>query len=151
MSSLLCSVPVLVHIGMVLLNYDASDTDVFVFFAVWVGSGVAGGCDTVSPGPRSGSGRGLRCPALHADPHHACTLRLEASEEAGASEGNRRVGGDYAETCNKIDDEEVGHGGVRLRGPCTSDAHAEERGGKRIRTSASGYDAGIPTYELMWL
>ena len=55
-------------------------------------------------------------------------------------------GGGYAEATKEIEIEQGDHGGVPIGRPNAADAHAGERCGKRIRTSASGIDAGTTTW-----
>jgi hypothetical protein len=82
---------------------------------------------------------------VHSDSDDACEERIEAPAEARASDHVRRWGEFYADTANQITVEEGADGGLWLGGPDFADSHAEERGGKRLRTSASGHDAWTPS------
>ena len=53
-----------------------------------------------------------------------------------AVQGDGRWGGDYTDTTQELEGEEVDHSGFWVRRPGAVDAHAGERCSKRARTSA---------------
>ena len=105
------------------------------------------GCESadVSEIPaKEGCGRERRGGPWHADPHHALTNQLEAGAKTATGEGVHRGRGDYATHTEEL---QVDEGGLDVppNGPGAADAHARERGGKRIRTSTPEHDADTPT------
>ena len=98
--------------------------------------GCAGGCTSAAVEPRCGSGIQRGSVALHSDPIRKGEYGLEAPQEARAVEGVGRLRGDYAETAKEIEGKVAAYCGGWPGGPDVTDAHAGERGGKRIRTSA---------------
>lgn len=104
-----------------------------------------GGYISVDPQPPTGCGRGRRIGTMHTDSHHASEEWLEAPDEARPIECVRRCGGDYAATAKEVQVNEGAYAGAWTRGCDATDAHAGERGGKRIRTTAPRHDAISPT------
>jgi len=82
---------------------------------------------------------------MHTDSNHAGEEGLESPEEARASEGERRRGGHYAESAREKEVYEIAYADPRPHGPPDADAHAEEPGRKRIRSTASRLNATQPT------
>lgn len=108
-------------------------------------TGCAGGCISVDPQPTTGCGRGRRIGTMHTGTHNASEERLEAPDEAREFEGVRRGGGDYPAAAEEVEVNEGSYTGLYARGRDAPDAHAGERAGKRIRTSASRLVAISPT------
>ena len=98
----------------------------------------AGGCASVAAATRSVCVAGGRCGPVYAAPVPACTDRLEACEEGTAVQGIGREGGFESDTSKDMQIEEGHHIGQRIAGSGAhvADAHAGERCGKRLRSSA---------------
>ena len=115
----------------------------FVVCALCCSLAGAGGYISTDPQPPTGCGRGRRIGTMHTDSHHASEGGLEAPHEARPNECVRRCGGDYA--AKEVQVNEGAYAGLPSIGCDATDAHAGERGGKRLQTAASRHDAISPT------